>query len=165
MDQDDPERVLMSKQIAETIARAVGALPEVERDALMAREIEGLSYEQIAERAGCPAATIRTRVFRARERVALHCARSCSLCEGDDRESWRRSAGCSMAKPIRMACPRRADRIAAEGDMREQWTLTAMISDALAGVPWPDDGYSQRILARLDEVAPEPGYDPLAPED
>ena len=70
VDEDNPERVLMSKQIAETIARAVGALPEVERDALMAREIEGLSYEQIAERAGCPAATIRTRVFRARERVA-----------------------------------------------------------------------------------------------
>jgi hypothetical protein len=61
--------------------------------------------------------------------------------------------------------PAAVDRIAAEGEMREQWTLTAMISDALAGVPWPDDGYSQRILARLDEVAPEPGYDPLAPED
>jgi hypothetical protein len=61
--------------------------------------------------------------------------------------------------------PAAVDRIAAAGDMRQQWTLTAMISDALAGVPWPDDGYSQRILARLDEVAPEPGYDPLAPED
>lgn len=67
----DPERVLMGKQIAQTVAHALERLPEAERDALLARELSGMSYDEIAARDNCPAATVRTRVFRARERIAV----------------------------------------------------------------------------------------------
>jgi RNA polymerase sigma-70 factor (ECF subfamily) len=69
-DRDSPENIMMSKQIAETISRAIDALPAVERESLQLREIEGLSYEEIANRMACPSATVRTRVFRARDRIA-----------------------------------------------------------------------------------------------
>lgn len=68
--ENSPENILMSKQIAETVSRAIDRLPAVEREALVLRELEGLSYEQIAQRMQCPNTTVRTRVFRARERVA-----------------------------------------------------------------------------------------------
>lgn len=70
IDEDTPENVLMSKQIAETVSRAIDKLPDAEREALVLRELEGLSYEEIAQRTACPSPTVRTRVFRARERVA-----------------------------------------------------------------------------------------------
>lgn len=70
IDIEDPESLLMSRQIAETVSKAVALLPEVEREALLMRELEGLRYDEIAQRAGCPLGTIRTRIFRARERVA-----------------------------------------------------------------------------------------------
>jgi RNA polymerase sigma-70 factor (ECF subfamily) len=70
VDTEDPEGVMMSKQIAETVSRTIALLPEIEREALLMRELEGLRYDEIARRAGCPIGTIRTRIFRARERVA-----------------------------------------------------------------------------------------------
>ncbi len=45
--------------------------------------------------------------------------------------------------------------------LRESWTVYSMISDALAGVPWPDDGYSKRIFERLRDTEIEPDFDPL----
>ncbi|GAB2181602.1 RNA polymerase sigma factor RpoE [Denitratisoma sp. agr-D3] len=69
-DADTPERVLMSKQIAETVNRAMEALPEELRTAITLREIEGLSYEEISGVMGCPIGTVRSRIFRAREAVA-----------------------------------------------------------------------------------------------
>lgn len=47
--------------------------------------------------------------------------------------------------------------------LREQWTVFAMISDAMAGVAWPDDGYSLRLSERLRDVQIDPDYDPLKP--
>lgn len=47
--------------------------------------------------------------------------------------------------------------------MRERWTVFAMISDAMAGVPWPDDGYSLRVFERLRGVEIDSEYDPLMP--
>ena len=65
-----PERELMSRQIAETVNAAMEALPEDLRTAVALREIEGLSYEEIAEAMGCPIGTVRSRIFRAREAIA-----------------------------------------------------------------------------------------------
>lgn len=45
--------------------------------------------------------------------------------------------------------------------MRERWTVFTMISDAMAGVPWPDDGYSLRLFERLRGVEIDPDYNPL----
>ena len=47
--------------------------------------------------------------------------------------------------------------------LRERWTAFTMISDALAGVPWPDDGYSLRLCERLRDVHMDCNYDPLQP--
>ena len=69
-DTDTPERVLMSKQIGETVNSAMDALPEDLRSAIMLREIEGLSYEEIAQIMDCPIGTVRSRIFRAREAIA-----------------------------------------------------------------------------------------------
>lgn len=67
---EDPERLLLTKQIGEAVAAAMGTLPENERTALTLRELDGESYESIAEIMGCPVGTVRSRIFRAREHVA-----------------------------------------------------------------------------------------------
>jgi RNA polymerase sigma-70 factor (ECF subfamily) len=69
-DIDTPERLLLSKQIGETVNSAMDALPEELRTAIVLREIEGLSYEEIAAAMDCPIGTVRSRIFRAREAIA-----------------------------------------------------------------------------------------------
>jgi RNA polymerase sigma-70 factor (ECF subfamily) len=68
-DNDTPERELMRQQMEQTVMRAVEALPEELRTAITLREVEGLSYEEIAERMDCPIGTVRSRIFRAREAI------------------------------------------------------------------------------------------------
>jgi len=65
-----PEDELHGKQIAATVNRAMDALPEDLRTAITLREIEGLSYEEIANVMNCPIGTVRSRIFRAREAIA-----------------------------------------------------------------------------------------------
>lgn len=65
-----PEALLASKEIAETVNAAIEALSEDLRQAITLREIEGLSYEEIAEMMNCPIGTVRSRIFRAREAIA-----------------------------------------------------------------------------------------------
>ena len=69
-DINTPERMLQSKQIGETVNSAMEALPEELRTAIVLREIEGLSYEEIASIMECPIGTVRSRIFRAREAIA-----------------------------------------------------------------------------------------------
>lgn len=69
-DIDTPESLLLSKQIGRTVNEAMEALPEELRTAIMLREIDGLSYEEIAKMMQCPIGTVRSRIFRAREAVA-----------------------------------------------------------------------------------------------
>ncbi|MCD9096326.1 RNA polymerase sigma factor RpoE [Luteimonas fraxinea] len=68
-DSDTPERELMRQQLEQTVMRAVEALPEELRVAINLREVDGLSYDEIAERMGCPIGTVRSRIFRAREAI------------------------------------------------------------------------------------------------
>lgn len=69
-DINTPESLLLSKQIGETVNTAMESLPEELRTAIVLREIEGLSYEEIAGIMDCPIGTVRSRIFRAREAVA-----------------------------------------------------------------------------------------------
>jgi RNA polymerase sigma-70 factor (ECF subfamily) len=69
-DINTPESMLATKQIAETVNLAMEVLPEELRIAITLREIEGLSYEDIAEAMHCPIGTVRSRIFRAREAIA-----------------------------------------------------------------------------------------------
>jgi RNA polymerase sigma-70 factor (ECF subfamily) len=69
-DHDTPDRLLLSKQIGETVNSAMERLPEELRTAITLREIEGLSYEEIARIMDCPIGTVRSRIFRAREAIA-----------------------------------------------------------------------------------------------
>jgi RNA polymerase sigma-70 factor (ECF subfamily) len=68
--EDTPDRMLLSKQVAEAVNRAIERLPEELRTAIVLREIEGLSYDEIAASMNCPIGTVRSRIFRAREAVA-----------------------------------------------------------------------------------------------
>lgn len=65
-----PESELMSKQIAQTVNQTLEQLPEELRTAIVLREIEGLSYEEIANIMECPIGTVRSRIFRAREAIS-----------------------------------------------------------------------------------------------
>lgn len=65
-----PEAELMNRQILETVESAVAKLPEDLRRAITLREIDGLSYEEIASVMECPIGTVRSRIFRAREVIA-----------------------------------------------------------------------------------------------
>lgn len=65
-----PESELMSKQIAQTVNLTLDELPEELRTAIILREIEGLSYEEIATVMNCPIGTVRSRIFRAREAIS-----------------------------------------------------------------------------------------------
>ena len=67
---ETPDAVLASKEIAEMVNAALGALPEELRQAITLREIEGLSYEEISEAMSCPIGTVRSRIFRAREAIS-----------------------------------------------------------------------------------------------
>lgn len=67
---DTPETELMTKEIAKTVQMAIESLPEDLKTAIVLREIEGLSYEEIATMMDCPIGTVRSRIFRARESIA-----------------------------------------------------------------------------------------------
>ena len=67
---ETPETILAAKEIAATVNSAMEALPEELRQAVSLREIEGLSYEEIAEVMNCPIGTVRSRIFRAREAIS-----------------------------------------------------------------------------------------------
>jgi RNA polymerase sigma-70 factor (ECF subfamily) len=61
---------MASRQIAETVNKAINDLPEELRNAIVMREIDGMSYEDIAQSMNCPIGTVRSRIFRAREAIA-----------------------------------------------------------------------------------------------
>jgi len=69
-DNNTPDAVLHSRQVAETVNKAIERLPSDLRMAVTLREIEGLSYEEIAQAMDCPIGTVRSRIFRAREAIA-----------------------------------------------------------------------------------------------
>ena len=69
-DINTPESVLLSNEIAETVNSTIEKLPEELRTAIQLREIEGMSYEDIAKAMDCPIGTVRSRIFRAREAIA-----------------------------------------------------------------------------------------------
>lgn len=68
-DGDTPERTLLTKEIEGTVYRAIEGLPDELREAITLREMEGLSYEEIAAVMDCPIGTVRSRIFRAREAI------------------------------------------------------------------------------------------------
>jgi RNA polymerase sigma-70 factor (ECF subfamily) len=68
-DVDTPEHELMRREIEQTVADTVEALPDELRMAITLREVDGLSYEEIAETMGCPIGTVRSRIFRSRDAI------------------------------------------------------------------------------------------------
>lgn len=70
-DVNTPENQMMSRQVAETVNQTLEKLPEELRTAITLREMEGLSYEEIASIMNCPIGTVRSRIFRAREAIAV----------------------------------------------------------------------------------------------
>lgn len=68
-DVDTPEALLLSDEIKQTVGAAIAKLPPDLRQAITLRELEGLSYEEIAEVMDCPIGTVRSRIFRAREAI------------------------------------------------------------------------------------------------
>ena len=68
-DTDTPEHELLRQEIESTVMSAVNRLPTELREAITLREVEGLSYGEIAERMGCPIGTVRSRIFRARDAI------------------------------------------------------------------------------------------------
>ena len=68
-DAETPEGLVLTDEIRHTVNAAIEQLPEDLRTAIVLRELEGLSYEQIAGTMGCPVGTVRSRIFRAREAI------------------------------------------------------------------------------------------------
>ena len=68
-DSGSPEAIAMGDELVGVVDAAMQALPEELRAALTLRELEGLSYDDIAEVLGCPVGTVRSRIFRAREAI------------------------------------------------------------------------------------------------
>jgi len=64
-----PERQLLTEEIERTVFQAIDDLPEDLKTAIILREIDGMSYEEIAQTMGCPIGTVRSRIFRAREAI------------------------------------------------------------------------------------------------
>ena len=84
-DGETPEALMASKEVAAAVNAAIQALSEDLRQAITLREIEGLSYEEIADVMNCPIGTVRSRIFRAREAIAL---RLRPLLDTQDGERW-----------------------------------------------------------------------------
>ena len=68
---ETPETLYAAREIADTVNAAMESLPEELRQAITLREIEGLSYEEIAQLMNCPIGTVRSRIFRAREAISV----------------------------------------------------------------------------------------------
>lgn len=68
-DEETPEGLAMQEELRRTVERTIASLPEDLRTAIMLREIDGLSYEEIASAMDCPVGTVRSRIFRAREAI------------------------------------------------------------------------------------------------
>jgi RNA polymerase sigma-70 factor (ECF subfamily) len=69
-DINTPESLLLTREIGDTVNAAIESLPEELRSAIQLRELEGMSYEEIAKLMDCPIGTVRSRIFRAREAIA-----------------------------------------------------------------------------------------------
>ena len=82
---ETPESVLAANEIAAAVAAAMDALPAELRQAVTLREIEGMSYEEIAEIMDCPIGTVRSRIFRAREAIS---ARIKPLLDSQSGKRW-----------------------------------------------------------------------------
>jgi RNA polymerase sigma-70 factor (ECF subfamily) len=67
---DTPEAISLSNELKETVENAIAALPEDLRTAIILRELEGMSYEEIAQTMECPVGTVRSRIFRARDAIS-----------------------------------------------------------------------------------------------
>lgn len=67
---DTPEAIALSNEMKESLERAIAALPEDLRTAIILRELEGMSYEEIAQTMECPVGTVRSRIFRARDAIS-----------------------------------------------------------------------------------------------
>ncbi|MGI9237199.1 MAG: RNA polymerase sigma factor RpoE [Woeseiaceae bacterium] len=67
---DTPEAITLSNELKNTVEQAIAALPEDLRTAIILREIEGMSYEEIAQTMECPVGTVRSRIFRARDAIS-----------------------------------------------------------------------------------------------
>ena len=68
-DLDTPEGLTLAEEILQTVNKAIQSLPDDLRTAILLREIDGLNYKEIAATMGCPAGTVRSRIFRAREAI------------------------------------------------------------------------------------------------
>ena len=68
-DRQTPDSIIESEELKKVILKAVGELPKELREAFMLRELEGLSYDEISEKAGVPIGTVRSRIFRARQYI------------------------------------------------------------------------------------------------
>jgi len=68
-DEETPEGLALQEELRQTVERTIASLPEELRTAIMLREIDGLSYEEIAQAMDCPVGTVRSRIFRAREAI------------------------------------------------------------------------------------------------
>lgn len=79
-DDDTPEGLAMQEELRRAVERAIASLPEELRTAIMLRELDGLSYEEIAQAMDCPVGTVRSRIFRAREAIDA----SIAALAGDD---------------------------------------------------------------------------------
>ncbi len=69
--QDSPEKLLLTEEMRHVVFETIEKLPEELRIAITLREMDGLSYEEIAEVMGCPIGTVRSRIFRAREAIDI----------------------------------------------------------------------------------------------
>ena len=67
---DTPEGVTLSRELHETVERAIEGLPDDLRTAIILRELDGMSYEEIAQTMDCPVGTVRSRIFRARDAIS-----------------------------------------------------------------------------------------------
>ena len=85
VDAETPEAVLASKEIAQAVNEAMDGLPAELRQAITLREIDGLSYEAIAQALACPIGTVRSRIFRAREAIS---ARIKPMLESQSGKRW-----------------------------------------------------------------------------
>lgn len=85
-DTDTPEHELLRQEIESTVMRAVAGLPEDLKVAITLREVDGLSYDEIAQQMGCPIGTVRSRIFRARDAID---AQLKPLLDNDARENAR----------------------------------------------------------------------------
>jgi len=148
-DINTPESLLLSKEIAGTVNAAIEDLPEELRSAIQLRELEGMSYEEIAKLMDCPIGTVRSRIFRAREAIAEKLKPLLDAAKERGGDVKEKISALMDGELERHEAAGALNGLAEENESRDAWRAYHLIGDAMRDTRPLSSSFAARVSERL----------------